>query len=243
MISAGWDLIVVDEAHRLQGSTEQVARYKLGQGLADAAPYLLLLSATPHQGKSDGFHRLVNLLDANAFPDEASVTQQRVQPFVIRTEKTQTIDGEGKPLFKPRRTQLVTVDWQARHAVQQQLYESVTDYVREGYNQAKASKQNAVGFLMILMQRLVTSSPAAIRATLERRLDVLNKPSQVANLSLLSEDEWEELDGQQQVDELLNTRIKALSNEKAEVQHLLTIDLLDVDLIFGSTKRVLAFSL
>ena len=73
VISAGWDLIVVDEAHRLQGSTEQVARYKLGQGLADAAPYLLLLSATPHQGKSDGFHRLVNLLDADAFPDEASV--------------------------------------------------------------------------------------------------------------------------------------------------------------------------
>jgi len=223
VISAGWDLIVVDEAHRLQGSTEQVARYKLGQGLADAAPYLLLLSATPHQGKSDGFHRLVNLLDADAFPDEASVTQQRVQPIVIRTEKTQTIDGEGKPLFKPRRTQLVTVDWQTRHAVQQQLYESVTDYVREGYNQAKASKQNAVGFLMILMQRLVTSSPAAIRATLARRLDVLNKPSQVANLSLLSEEEWEDLDGQQQVEELLNTRVKALSNEKAEVQHLLTI--------------------
>tara|TARA_R110002072_G_scaffold135053_2_gene276194 strand:- start:5247 stop:8042 length:2796 start_codon:yes stop_codon:yes gene_type:complete len=223
VISAGWDLIVVDEAHRLQGSTEQVARYKLGQGLADAAPYLLLLSATPHQGKSDGFHRLVNLLDSHAFPDEASVTQQRVQPFVIRTEKTQTIDGEGKPLFRPRRTQLVTVDWQAKHAAQQQLYESVTDYVREGYNQAKVSKQNAVGFLMILMQRLVTSSPAAIRATLARRLDVLNKPSQVANLSLLSEEEWEDLDGQQQVDELLNTRVKALTNEKAEVQHLLTI--------------------
>jgi hypothetical protein len=115
------------------------------------------------------------------------------------------------------------VDWQARHAVQQQLYESVTDYVREGYNQAKASKQNAVGFLMILMQRLVTSSPAAIRATLARRLDVLNKPSQVANLSLLSEEDWEDLDGQQQIDELLNTRVKALTNEKAEVQYLLSI--------------------
>ena len=87
-----------------------------------------------------------------------------------------------------------------------QLYESVTDYVREGYNQAKASKQNAVGFLMILMQRLVTSSPAAIRATLATppwRYSI--NPSQVANLSLLSEEEWEDLDGQQQVDELLNT--------------------------------------
>ena len=45
LISAGWDLIIVDESHRLQGSTETVARFKLGQGLADAAPYFLLLSA------------------------------------------------------------------------------------------------------------------------------------------------------------------------------------------------------
>uniref|UniRef100_UPI003AF42AD5 hypothetical protein n=1 Tax=Thiolapillus sp. TaxID=2017437 RepID=UPI003AF42AD5 len=48
LITAGWDLVVVDEAHRLGGSTDQVARYKLGRGLAEAAPYVLLLSATPH---------------------------------------------------------------------------------------------------------------------------------------------------------------------------------------------------
>jgi len=47
LVTAGWDLIIIDEAHRLGGSTEQVARYKLGQALAQAAPYLLLLSATP----------------------------------------------------------------------------------------------------------------------------------------------------------------------------------------------------
>ena len=55
LISAGWDLVIVDEAHRLGGSTDQVARFKLGQGLSEAAPYLLLLSATPHQGKTDAF--------------------------------------------------------------------------------------------------------------------------------------------------------------------------------------------
>jgi superfamily II DNA or RNA helicase len=64
LISADWDLVIVDEAHRLGGSTDQVARYKLGQGLAEAAPYLLLLSATPHQGKTDAFHRLISLVDA-----------------------------------------------------------------------------------------------------------------------------------------------------------------------------------
>ena len=223
LISAGWDLIVVDESHRLQGSTDTVARFKLGQGLSDAAPYFLLLSATPHQGKSDGFQRLMSLLDRERFPDEASVTQERVQPYVIRTEKGQAIDADGKPLFRPRRTQLVSVAWKPMHAAQRDLYDSVTDYVREGYNQALESKQNAIGFLMILMQRLVVSSPAAISATLRRRLDVLKKPSLAEQASLLTTEEWEDLDGQQQTDQLSGAKIKALKNERAEVEHLLAL--------------------
>ncbi len=51
LITAGWDLVILDEAHRLGGSTDQVARYKLGKGLAEAAPYVLLLSATPIKGR------------------------------------------------------------------------------------------------------------------------------------------------------------------------------------------------
>jgi superfamily II DNA or RNA helicase len=97
LISAGWDLIVVDEAHRLGGSSDQVARYQLGQGLADAAPYLLLLSATPHQGKSDAFRRLMSLLDADAFPDEESIRREKVRPYVVRTEKREAIDAAGDP--------------------------------------------------------------------------------------------------------------------------------------------------
>ena len=104
LITAGWDLVVVDEAHRLAGSTDQVARYKLGKGLAEAAPYVLLLSATPHQGKTDAFHRLMNLLDDDAFPDMDSVSLDRIAPYVIRTEKRKAVDADGKPLFKPRRT-------------------------------------------------------------------------------------------------------------------------------------------
>ncbi|EPF6298684.1 DEAD/DEAH box helicase [Acinetobacter baumannii] len=228
VISAGWDLIIVDESHRLQGSTDTVARYKLGQGLSDAAPYFLLLSATPHQGKTDGFHRLMSLLDREAFPDLASINQERVKPYVIRTEKRQAIDGEGQPLFKPRRTELKSVAWQAQHQAQQALYHAVTEYVREGYNQAVKTKQNAIGFLMILMQRLVVSSPSAIKSTLERRLAVLNRPSLAQQESLLTNEEWEDLDGQQQVDALLNHKEltrqnKALRNEQQEVEWLLSL--------------------
>ena len=221
LITAGWDLVIVDEAHRLGGSTDQVARFKLGQGLAEAAPYLLLLSATPHQGKTDAFHRLVSLIDAEEFPDVGSVTRERVQPYVIRTEKRRAIDAEGKPLFKPRRTQLAPVSWEERRRDQQILYEAVTEYVREGYNQAMREKRSYIGFLMILMQRLVVSSTKAIRTTLERRLDALEAmPEQLTFFPLENEEDWDDLTGEEQV-ALLVTKLKALKNERAEVKLLL----------------------
>jgi len=222
LMAAGWDLVIVDEAHRLGGSTEQVARYRLGTGLAEAAPYLLLLTATPHQGKTDAFHRLVSLLDTEAFPDTGSISRERVQPYVIRTEKRRAIDAEGKPLFKARRTQLIPVSWQDRHQEQRSLYAAVTEYVREGYNQALLEKRSYIGFLMILMQRLVVSSTRSIRTTLERRLEALQEPEEQLSLfpSLL-EEEWADMDGQEQIDALLKTRMKALRNEREEVKLLL----------------------
>lgn len=222
LVSAAWDLVIIDEAHRMGGSTEQVARYKLGAALAEATPYLLLLSATPHQGKTDQFMRLMQLLDRDAFPDESSVSRERVQPFVIRTEKRAAINAEGQPLFRPRLTRLHAVAWQARHAAQQQLYEAVTEYVRHGYNQALAAKQRHVGFLMILMQRLVTSSTAAIRATLEKRQAVLDTPPTQARLfDTLSPEEWADLDGEAQVD--LALQANGLELEKVEVEMLLAL--------------------
>ena len=82
MVSAAWDLVIIDEAHRMGGSTDQVARYKLGAALAEASPYLLLLSATPHQGKTDQFMRLMQLLD-------------QLDGFALRTQRAITI-----PLIK-----------------------------------------------------------------------------------------------------------------------------------------------
>ncbi|MGI6683274.1 MAG: DEAD/DEAH box helicase [Myxococcota bacterium] len=235
LITAGWDLVIVDEAHRLGGSTDQVARYKLGKGLAEAAPYVLLLSATPHQGKTDAFHRLMSLLDDDAFPDMDSVSRDRVAPYVIRTEKRKAIDADGKPLFKPRRTQMAPVAWESRHQLQQLLYEAVTDYVREGYNQALREKKRHIGFLMILMQRLVVSSTRAIRTTLERRLAALKDGEQQASLRLAElengaegsespDDEIAELydmDGQELLDELLKSHVSALQSEGSHVETLL----------------------
>lgn len=233
LITAGWDLVVVDEAHRLGGSTDQVARYKLGKGLAEAAPYLLLLSATPHQGKTDAFYRLMNLLDDDAFPDMDSVSRDRVASYVIRTEKRKAIDADGKPLFKPRRAQMAPVAWESRHHLQQLLYEGVTDYVRDGYNQALREKKRHIGFLMILMQRLVVSSTRAIRTTLERRLAALMEGEQQVSLRLVelengadgSEnlDELYDMDGQELLDELLKSHVSALQSEGSHVETLLDV--------------------
>ena len=223
LVTAGWDLIVIDEAHRLGGSTEQVARYRLGEALAEAAPSLLLLSATPHQGKTDAFRRILGFLDAEAFPEDETISQDSVAPYVIRTEKRNAIDAAGNPLFKPRRTQLVSVPWTDTHHEQRVLYDAVTEYVREGYNQARKEKNTAIGFLMILMQRLVTSSVCAIRTALERRLDVLELPE--GQLTLFGEEvgeEWVNLDSQEQMESMLGSRMKGLKSERAEVELLLS---------------------
>ncbi len=242
LLAVGWDLIVIDEAHRLGGSTDQVARYKLGQGLSEAAPYLLLLTATPHQGKSDAFHRLMALLDPESFPDMDSIIKERVQKFVVRTEKRISIDGEGKPLFKPRTTEMIPVTWETRHAIQEQLYEEVTEYNKTGYNKAKAEKQNTIGFLMILMQRLVSSSSAAIAKTLERRLDVLKNAEiapaqfdfigQVARsvigidiLDVIDPDilDWDDESTEDESDVLEAKSREALEKEISEVEFLLNL--------------------
>jgi superfamily II DNA or RNA helicase len=221
LISAGWDLVIVDESHRLGGSSDQVARFKLGRGLAEASPYLLLLTATPHQGKTDAFRRIISLLDADAFPDDESVTRDRIAPYVIRTEKRRAIDADGKPLFKPRRTTTLPVAWDESHRNQARLYDAVTLYVREGYNQAMREKRNYIGFLMILMQRLVTSSTQAILAALENRLIALQEPDAQLTLFDADAEEWTDMDGQDQLDVLIRTRFKALKNEQEEVRVLL----------------------
>lgn len=225
LLLGAWDLVILDEAHRLAGSTDEVARHRLGLGLAQAAPYLLLLTATPHQGKSDGFHRLLTLLDAEAFPDVGSVTRERVAPYVIRTEKRQAIDSGGRALFTPRRTQMVSVEWTPRHDLQEALGQAVTEYVRWGYNRAVQERRTALGFLMVLMQRLATSSTRAIRRALERRLEALQMAP--AEQDLLDPEDEESLDAGEEPEEILDRLLPvvtaAAQQERAEVERLVAL--------------------
>jgi superfamily II DNA or RNA helicase len=221
VVAGGWDLIIIDEAHRVAGSTGEVARHKLGDMLSKASPNLLLLTATPHSGKTEPFLRLMQLLDRDSFPNTKAVVREQVTPYIIRTEKREAVDNDGKPLFKDRHTHLVKVEWQERHSLQQELYEQVTEYVRTGYNKAIREKKPYVGFLMVLFQRLVSSSTAAIADALERRLNILTTQSDqlhTASIGDLADQEMEE-----SLEEALTVLSAGIAEEKKQLNQLLSL--------------------
>jgi len=229
VINAGWDLIIIDEAHRVAGTDPSVARFKLGWGLGQAAPHILLLSATPHQGKGDAFHRLFTILDQDAFPEESDVTHKNIRPYFIRNEKRSVVDGNGKLIFKPRKTRTITVEWEERHSLQRQLYEEVTEYVREGYDRLsrlRGTKRIAIGFLLVLIQRLVTSSTRAVVRTLERRLALLSEnggdeEENRERSSSIADIEWEDMDGDMQIETVVNDSSCIDEIEAKEIEGLL----------------------
>ena len=223
IINSGWDLIIIDEAHRVAGSSGEVARYKLGNLLAQASPYLLLLSATPHNGKTEPFLRLIRLLDADAFPNAKSIVREQVAPFLIRTEKREAIDNNGNLLFKNRITHLVTISWDECNNLQRELYEMVSSYVAKTYNKAlrNRKKNMCLIFLLIIMQRMVTSSTAAIRQSLERRLNVLLE--QRTCVGNLRDEDLDELNIEDGVEDALEAISLDMELEIEELKQIISL--------------------
>lgn len=223
IINSGWDLIIIDEAHRVAGSSSEVARYKLGYLLSQASPYLLLLSATPHNGSTDAFLRLVRLLDEMAFPNSKSIVKEQVAPFVIRTEKREAIDNNGNKLFKKRITHLEVLNWDERHSLQRELYERVSEYVSKNYNKAlrNRKKNMCIIFLMIIMQRMLTSSVAAVRNSLERRLFALR--NQETRLTYFTEDDLADMDIEEGLEEAIAAISLDIKNEILDLEDIIVL--------------------
>jgi superfamily II DNA or RNA helicase len=174
VLDADFDLVIIDEAHKMGGASSAVSRYILAQELCNTVPNVLLLTATPHRGKSDHFRRILQLLDPDAFSGEGLPGIEELEPYVIRTEKRLAIDYDGNKLFNERITHRfdVVLD-NGKHKKQLELYAAVTEYVRLGFNTAKKTKNTATGLIMILFQRLVSSSTAAILSAMQGRLERL----------------------------------------------------------------------
>lgn len=225
VLEAEFDLMVIDECHKVGGSSVQVGRYQMADILCSAIPNVMLLSATPHQGKSDHFRRILQLLNSDAFAGEGMPTITELEPYVVRTEKRQAIDYNGKPLFNKRHTQKIEVAYDSiKHRKQQNLYEAVTNYVVTGFNRAQLNKNNSYGFVMLLFQRMMSSSTQAILDAMQKRADRLagekrdiNKENIINNLEEFGFEGQLELDFEQKIFSLVE---EAQANYETELSVL-----------------------
>ncbi len=178
---AEWDLVVCDEAHKMSatyfgGEIKYTKRYRLGQLLSQRTRNFLLMTATPHNGKEEDFQLFMGLLDPDRFEgrfrDGVHVSDS--SDLMRRMVKERLLKFDGKPLFPERIAHTIPYKLSDQEA---DLYESVTDYVRQEFNRAEALQNakgsSAIGFALTILQRRLASSPAAIHRSLSRRRERL----------------------------------------------------------------------
>ena len=171
VLNADFDMLIIDEAHRMGGATAQVGRYQLANALCNTVANVLLLSATPHRGKSDHFRRILQLIDNDAFQGEGMPAIKEIEPYIVRSEKRYAIDYKGQNLFNERTTVRMDVPIEeSLNGLQKALYKDVTNYVKLNFGRAKRSGRTALGLVMIMFQKMASSSTAAILSAMRTRL-------------------------------------------------------------------------
>ena len=176
-----WDLIVVDEAHKMSATIfgsdiKRTKRYQLGELLGKIARHLVLLTATPHNGKEEDFQLFLRLLDQDRFEGRfrGGVAKVDASDLMRHLVKEHLYKFDGTPLFPERLAS--TINYQLS-SLEDMLYHEVTDYVREEFNRADALENNGrkgtVGFALTTLQRRLASSPEAIYQSLRRRRERL----------------------------------------------------------------------
>ncbi len=180
--SAHFDLIVVDEAHKMSAykygeKTDKTARYKMGEVLSNITQHFLFLTATPHKGDPDNFRLFLDLLDPGFFATndmlEDSIANND-NPLFIRRVKEEMKDFEGRPLFLPRHAQTVPFNLGINSPAEKNLYNKLSKYVNEQYNKALTKdKRRNITFALVILQRRLASSTYALLKSLQRRKDRL----------------------------------------------------------------------
>lgn len=175
-----WDLIVVDEAHKMSatvwgGEIKYTKRFQLGRLLSSITRHFLLLTATPHSGKEEDFQLFMSLIDQDRFEGVARSGSQAVDVSDVmrRLVKEDLLKFDGTPLFPERRAYTVNYDLSPLEA---KLYSAVTSYVQEEFNRAdqlNSDRKTTVGFALTILQRRLASSPEAIYQSLKRRRERL----------------------------------------------------------------------
>ncbi|UPM44167.1 helicase-related protein [Halocatena salina] len=210
LAEAFWDVVIVDEAHKAAKRGESPSQTsKMVERVAGNSDSLLLLSATPHDGKGEAFRSLVEYIDPFVASEDQDLSKETVDRAVIRRGKQSIYDEDGERIFPDRDVSTVPVEMTHE---ERQFYQAVTDYVQNVYNRSEKLNEPAVGFAMALMQKRLVSSIGAIKATLSRRLGDLVDEQSTNNLSekavaYLDGEDLDEDDKQQAEEELSSLTI------------------------------------
>lgn len=167
--NAYWDIIVIDEAHNVAERSGSSQRARLARLLSTRSDTLIMLSATPHDGRAKSFASLLNMLDATAIanPENYSKDDYADKGLVIRRFKKDIID-QVKTEFKERKTQQIKTQASA-------LEQTAFDYLTE-IQFAKIDQVRSAGILFkTTLTKALFSSPVACRQTIQNRLKTLEQ--------------------------------------------------------------------
>ena len=182
LCSESWDLVVFDEAHKLSAhffgnKLEKTGRYRFAERIGAQTRHLLLMTATPHNGKDEDFQLFLALLDSDRFYGKFRDGVHKVDTSDImrRMVKEELVTFDGTPLFPERKAYTVNYDLSDPES---RLYQDVTGYVSTEMGKADqldGQRRGSVGFALTSLQRRLASSPEAIYQSLRRRRERLEK--------------------------------------------------------------------
>ncbi len=226
LCASEWDLVIFDEAHKLAAhylgnEIRPTKRFEFAQKIAEHTRHLLLMTATPHNGKEEDFQLFLSLLDADRFYGKFrnGVHKVEVSDLMRRMVKEELVRFDGTPLFPERKA--YTVNY-ALSSAESALYENVTHYVRTEMGKADqldGKRKNSVGFALTTLQRRLASSPEAIFQSIRRRRERLEKRLQQEKENLLKRKETNENDDDiPEADDELNAAQQEALEEKLLVQ-------------------------
>ena len=191
LLRSRWDLVVVDEAHKMSAPADdrKTYAYRLGESLSRMTDHFLLMTATPHKGDPEHFRRFLALLDPDVYGSIQSLQQalrEHEAPFYLRRTKEALVTfpdpetGEVRKLFTKRDVRTAAFDLDGEEL---EFYDELTRYVEDQSMAAagqESARARAVGFTMAMLQRRMASSVYAVRRSLERmqirRQKILDDP-------------------------------------------------------------------
>jgi SNF2 family DNA or RNA helicase len=216
-----WDLIVIDEAHKMSANyygnkVNKTKRFLLGELLGSTTRHFLLMTATPHNGKEEDFQLFMSLLDSDRFYGKFrdGAHEVDISDLMRRMVKEDLLKFDGTPLFPERRAYTATYKLSQAEAA---LYTAVTSYVKEEMNRADrledGTRKGTVGFALTALQRRLASSPAAIYESLKRRRSKLKRRVEEEKLRNRGQLAAEQLNGNGGVEDIWESADQMLPDD------------------------------